>query len=1631
MAWVASTIISIVVGVISVGYSVYSGLSAQAAARKSKREADANADRAKGFQLVVEGSSEACPIVFGRNKVGGVRVHSTLTNSYLYAATPANQMITLGGSQPLHFRDASQVVGSLGVSGNILSKAGVASKWDTFGFSERALREPSAQCILNSGTNGVLFGFAETNLASIRSLSYGWLVGKDGKAWVFHNSLVNSPGKVNYLFDNIGSFPTLPSFACSVNTALAVRCEADGVNFYLNEVKVYTISGQITSAYAMVAFRDPGASIKSVSITGKTNDYDTFAAIKRDQVRTLRFMNTDQINWGGTWYVIEETPNFTTVPAVGNKGAYQKADFWVASMSSLKKSGLGSDRYTIDWAKPSEFFVDVPKTDYLFCYFHPVVPTQKPSLELNYHSYDLTTMSTQASMVADIAGTKREFLFTQQVLTEGSLTSVVACDVDGNPYNSTAYKYGLMLQIHLAGGVPNSLMTLNDASRKDSRFTSVAYATGCFRLNRDNPQFNGIPEVQFYVEGNPCMDTDGLAELQDKSYSNNPARVLLEYLRNPLFKGLLAEQVHLKSFQKVKTVCDRLVIDEVNSTGAFWKAKRATKQIKRFECNLTLSSADSHRTNINKILSTMGGMAELIWSAGKYKLQLEYPMLYDVTKNFETDVVVQVQDGDRSRLFRSTSEVNSGKDPLTNPQVWAEDVLVGTITDDNLLIDSQLVVTWPSLDTKLNLATVRFLNEEKDFKEDSVSWPEREPVLKRLNVTFTISLDGTVTFSEKVTLKAGSKFYAGDSLTGLLFTTTQDAENINIVGITLPWVDDVNAQTAALLAAGSLGYVYQQFDSGIYQAYLEADGFLHLEDDSFADGIVTVHHAKALAEQKVRLSRHTTNYKFDTTTEFYDLEPGDLMGFESEVFEVPYTILKVNKVDSAENGKLSVEASSFDARLLAWNIDDDLLENFSADDRTVVNRQVTNLRISESIQPSGVTKLRLAWDVPEEPTPTYRVQFTRDNAENITSSTVWVELGTTGELFYWLPWVEGPLTLTVVSITADGRIPEMVNLEDGNQWPFLQIEMDRRIPGNVEYFNVAMQGDGTRVYDWSSVEAYPNLAGYVIRYTSGLVADDTPAWADMLDLQEGLLTAAPFESNRLSVGDFTFAIVAKDFDGFTSSVPKYAEVTLGEARGRIAGLDGVGGAQGPPGTSSFFHVAYADSADGTVNFNEIGGSYIGTYVDTAPLDSIYPQNYTWRLFKGVDGTDGIPGTNGVDGQTSYLHLKYSNDGTTFTANGGETAGDWLGQRVDFVLADSTTFSDYTWKKIKGADGIQGLTGTTGTPGNNGTNGATSYFHVAYANSSDGSIGFNQSTGTYIGTYVDFTVADSNSYSAYTWRLLKGADGTNGIAGTDGTDGQTSYLHIKYSNDGTTFTASGGEVPGTWIGQYVDFVSTDSSSFGVYSWSKIKGVVKSGTSFTGTPTEGDIWIDTSSSPTVIKVYLTGAWSAAANNITAGTVTTSLIASNAVTDFFLSSLASDTIFSSNTHTTTTEFASGLSLSLVNTQAVAVDFLVSGAVAFTYGLSWAFTGSGALHLYMKHGYDLGGSPSYTSLLIRAGSGSGSQSEQLNIPFSIKLSVAANSTLVVAPKMCLELDATVTTTFNVSFDKNGTTILGMGAKK
>ena len=328
---------------------------------------------------------------------------------------------------------------------------------------------------------------------------------------------------------------------------------------------------------------------------------------------------------------------------------------------------------------------------------------------------------------------------------------------------------------------------------------------------------------------------------------------------------------------------------------------------------------------------------------------------------------------------------------------------------------------------------------------------------------------------------------------------------------------------------------------------------------------------------------------------------------------------------------------------------------------------------------------------------------------------------------------------------------------------------------------------------------------------------------------------------------------------------------------KVRGADGANGVPGKPGADGrtpYVHFAYADSADGRTGFTVFGDpnkKYMGTYTDFEQADSTDPTKYKWSLIKGADGANGapgpqgvqglqgpkgdqgIPGQKGADGRTQYTHIAYADNayGNGFSQTATNKA--YIGIYQDFNPTDSTTPSSYRWTKWKGDDGANGI------PGPKGIDGKTPYIHFAYANSANGTSGFSVSDSTnkeYIGTYTDFTEADSTNPNVYKWTKIKGADGAKGdkgeqgdrglqgpagpagpqgiqglqgpkgdqgIPGPRGVDGLTQYTHIAYSDadDGRIgFSQTDSNKP--FIGLYQDFIREDSPEPSKYRWTRWKG-----------------------------------------------------------------------------------------------------------------------------------------------------------------------------------------------------------------
>ena len=290
------------------------------------------------------------------------------------------------------------------------------------------------------------------------------------------------------------------------------------------------------------------------------------------------------------------------------------------------------------------------------------------------------------------------------------------------------------------------------------------------------------------------------------------------------------------------------------------------------------------------------------------------------------------------------------------------------------------------------------------------------------------------------------------------------------------------------------------------------------------------------------------------------------------------------------------------------------------------------------------------------------------------------------------------------------------------------------------------------------------------------------------------------------------------------------------------GADGTPGLDGKDGEDSFVHFAYAQSADGSVNFNVCeyeGATYIGVYTDNIKADSTDYKKYAWSKFKGDDGKDGdsiyitstevvyIPSDDGITPPQANS-LATSDGKNIVDSNGNEIATNkWLSS-IPYVIEGSYLWTRTTVNYSDGnstvtysvsRQGIDGTDGKDGINGRDGRDGSSNYVHIkysAYPNPTDDQI--SEIPSDYIGICVNDVIKDPDSASSYVWSKFAGKDGEDGIPGKNG------YVHFAYamSADGKEGFSKSEFTGAIYIGVYSDNTQADSGNYKDYTWSKIKG-----------------------------------------------------------------------------------------------------------------------------------------------------------------------------------------------------------------
>ena len=111
--------------------------------------------------------------------------------------------------------------------------------------------------------------------------------------------------------------------------------------------------------------------------------------------------------------------------------------------------------------------------------------------------------------------------------------------------------------------------------------------------------------------------------------------------------------------------------------------------------------------------------------------------------------------------------------------------------------------------------------------------------------------------------------------------------------------------------------------------------------------------------------------------------------------------------------------------------------------------------------------------------------------------------------------------------------------------------------------------------------------------------------------------------------------------------------------------------------------------------------YMGTCVDENSPDPTNPNAYRWTKVEGEQGLPGDPGVNGLTSHTHTAYANSADGKVDFTTTPGGAAFDYIGIYTDFEEKASNAPQRYAWAKVKGNQGDPGDKGDPGEKGKNG------------------------------------------------------------------------------------------------------------------------------------------------------------------------------------------------------------------------------------------------------------------------------------------------------------------------------------------
>lgn len=563
------------------------------------------------------------------------------------------------------------------------------------------------------------------------------------------------------------------------------------------------------------------------------------------------------------------------------------------------------------------------------------------------------------------SGGKNEFLVMQQVLSQGGINRVKHVLVDENDYDNKDARFNHVIEITRNGSnQPTSVQFSAFGAANDVPITNVmtdcSYATMLFKLNREDPNYNGIPNVQFLVEGRRIRDITRsgsagsytYALSTEYHYSNNPALVLLDYLLNSKFgRGLAESGIDLGSFYDAKVVCAR--------TDMVYSGSSATTKLSPNGGKINTIGASTERLKAFDQISTTGSATISSYQYSPPFVPSSADILSGTTGNITLNNPSRISftsyksDGSN---FTQNSGVKArviGTDPtgaaLTSQYVILAANTEGDSTDQgNTVYTAEFFSTVTSIEfTKAGANNFRIINLGIGVSEGI-----NLPALYECNITIDTSNSirnnierilntmglAELTWSTEGKYKLQLAYPQTAAEAAALSVATFNRTNIIRENVSIGYnaaSERFNKVTATFnnefedFKEDSV--TFPKAGTSVESDYLDEDNNQPMATDVRLEGITNPLHALAKVEQIARVSRRLNMLTMTVDRTALRLEPGDFITVDlkdvqhtSGFADIDNELYRIESLGVKEDLTVEIKAYRFHFEDLAWNVADNV-----------------------------------------------------------------------------------------------------------------------------------------------------------------------------------------------------------------------------------------------------------------------------------------------------------------------------------------------------------------------------------------------------------------------------------------------------------------------------------------------------------------------------------------------------------------------------------------------------------------------------------------------------------------------------------------------------------------------------------